>query len=370
MKNIKNSLIALFGILAISACTTEDVQDRPIIQGIDSPMLTAPDDASTYTLLPENMTQQAERFVWSAANYNGDVAVGYTLEIDVEGGDFSAPQSLGGTNGALQLSVAVETLNNACLALGALPYTAASFDVRIVSSASGFDMMASNTLTITVNPYTTETPKLWVVGGFQNDSGYGSDWTHATAPQLASEAYGNTNFEGYIYFATDQFFGPAPNDGKGFKFSTQANWNGTNYTDDGSFSGALSSTASDNISISAGYYKINANTTSLTYSTTLTNWGVTGSGTPNGWPDNGVVDHNMTYNSTSKKWEIILTLSAGGNEIKFRANDDWGLNYGDTGADGSLNEGGDNIVVPAAGNYLIELDLSNPRAYTYTLTPQ
>ena len=109
MKNIKNSLIALFGILAISACTTEEVKDRPIIQGIDSPMLTAPDDASTYTLLPENMTQQAERFVWSAANYNGDVAVGYTLEIDVEGGDFSAPQSLGGTNGALQLSVAVES---------------------------------------------------------------------------------------------------------------------------------------------------------------------------------------------------------------------------------------------------------------------
>jgi hypothetical protein len=28
--------------------------------------------------------------------------------------------------------------------------------------------------------------------------------------------------------------------------------------------------------------------------------GVTGSGTPNGWPDNGVQDHNMTYNKTTK----------------------------------------------------------------------
>ena len=356
MKNIKNSLIALFGILAISACTTEDVQDRPIIQGVDSPILTAPDDATTYTLLPENMTQQAERFVWSAANYNGDVAVGYTLEIDVEGGDFSAPQSLGGTNGALQLSVAVETLNNACLALGAAPYTPASFDIRVISSASGFDMMTSNTLTITVSPYTTETPTLGVPGNHQG-------WNPPTAPFLASSGYGETDFEGYVWL-----------DGE-FKFIEKNaagafEWGNTDYGDDGSFSGILVEQNETNATATAGYYKINANTTSLTYSTTLTNWGVTGSGTPNGWPDNGVVDHNMTYNSTSKKWEIILTLSAGGNEIKFRANDDWGLNYGDSGADGSLNEGGDNIAVPAAGNYLIELDLSNPRAYSYTLTPQ
>lgn len=369
MKNIVKSVFILFGALVVS-CSTDDVQDRPVIEGVDSPVMAAPESGSAYTLLPETMTQQAERFVWSKANYNGDVAISYTLEIDIEGGDFSAPESLGGTTGALQLSVSQETLNTACLSLGATPYTAANFDVRVVSSASGFDLMGSNKVTITVTPYTTETPKLWVVGGFQGDSGYGSDWTHATAPQLASEGYGNASFEGYVYFATDQFFGPAPNDGKGFKLSNQSDWGGLNYTDDGTFSGVLSSSASDNISISAGYYKINANTTTLAYTTTLTTWGVLGSATApvtggDGWAN----DADLTYDAGTKKWSVIINL-VGGQEIKFRANNDWGLNYGDNGADGSLEEGGSNIAVPTTGNYLLELDLSNPRAYTYTLTPQ
>ena len=80
----------------------------------------------------------------------------------------------------------------------------------------------------------------------------------------------------------------------------------------------------------------------------------------------------MTYNPTTKKWSAIVTLTeqaAPDHGLKFRANGAWDLNYGDTGADGSLNEGGTNIAT-SAGTYLIELDLSHPRAYTYTLTAQ
>ena len=362
MKNIKKYLIALVGILAIASCTTEDVQDRPIIQGVDSPVLTAPLDATAYTLLPENMQQQIERFVWTKANYNGDVSINYTLEIDNTNGDFSNPQTLGGTIGDLQLSVTVETLNNACLALGAAPYVPASFDVRIVSSASGFDMMASNKLTITVNPYTTETPKLWLPGSYQADSGYGDNWTQSTAATLASEGYGNANFEGYVYFASAQ---AAPDNG--FKFSSQPDWNGTNYGDDGSFSGILS-TSGDNIGISAGFYKVDVNTTTLAYNLTATEWGIAGNATTNGW--DGMTP--MTYNPTTKKWSIITTLTtqaAPDNGLKFKANGSWDINLGDNGADGSAEYGGTNIGT-TAGTYLIELDLSNPRAYTYTLTAQ
>jgi hypothetical protein len=53
--------------------------------------------------------------------------------------------------------------------------------------------------------------------------------------------------------------------------------------------------------------------------------------------------------------------------LKFRANGNWDLNYGDTGANGTLEEGGTNIGT-IAGNYLVTLDLSNPRNYTYTMT--
>ena len=86
----------------------------------------------------------------------------------------------------------------------------------------------------------------------------------------------------------------------------------------------------------------------------------------------------ITPSSFNVTDQITITVSTaaqtcnlvGGQEIKFRANDAWGLNYGDNGADASLEEGGSNIAVPSTGDYLVELDLSNPRAYTYTLTPQ
>lgn len=375
MKNIVKSLFVLLSVFAIS-CSTDDVQDRPVIQGVDAPVLTAPEDGNTYTLLPENMDALAERFVWTAANYNGNVAINYSVEIDLTGGDFSNAQVLGGTSGDLQAPVTVETLNNACTALGANPYEASSFDVRVVSSvgsnSTAYSPMVSNIVTIVVTPYTTETPKLWIPGSYQADSGYGNIWDFSTAPKLAAIEYGDEHFEGYVYFANNVI----PDSNNGFKFTSQGDWSGTNYGDDGSFSGVLSDSGS-NIGTNSGYYKINVNLNTssnpLTYSLTQTTWAVTGSATTLGWPagPDGTdgQDVDLTYNTATKKWEVITTLT-GGQELKFRANNAWTLNYGDDGADGSLNEGGANIVIATTGSYLIELDLSNPREYTYTLTAQ
>jgi len=361
MKNIIKSLFIILSVITIS-CSSDDVQDRPIIQGEDTPVLNAPEDGNSYTLLPENMAQQAERFVWSKANYNGEVAIAYTLEMDVTGGDFSIPQVLGSTSGTLQVSVSVETLNAACLALGATPYTASSFDVRVVSDANNFDPMASNIVTITISTYTTETPKLWLPGSYQSDSGYGNNWTHSTAAQLASEGFGNTNFEGYVYFASTQV---SPNDG--FKFTDAADWNNGIFGDDGTFTGVLTSPG-DNVGVTPGYYRVTANTTALTYNMAQTNWGIIGNATPGGW----ATDTPMTYNPNTKKWSVVATLtaqSAPTDGLKFRANGSWDINLGDSGADGTMEYGGDNIGT-SAGTFLIELDLSNPRAYTYTLTLQ
>jgi hypothetical protein len=52
--------------------------------------------------------------------------------------------------------------------------------------------------------------------------------------------------------------------------------------------------------------------------------------------------------------------------IKFRANHDWGLNYGSDKADGTLGAGAANIPVALESDYAITLDLSHPNAYTYT----
>jgi hypothetical protein len=52
----------------------------------------APQNDKLYTLVEDNADNVAERFVWSAAMYNGDVEIGYKLMIDVKGGDYKSNQ--------------------------------------------------------------------------------------------------------------------------------------------------------------------------------------------------------------------------------------------------------------------------------------
>jgi hypothetical protein len=364
MKNITKSIIALFAVVAMS-CSVEDVQDRPIIQNVDSPVLTAPTSGASYILSPTNAAAQAERFTWKSATYGGDVEIIYTVEMDVKGNAFKAPRELASRKSENQASVTVEIMNGAALALKATPFTPTEFEVR-VKSAVGTNVMVSNVVGIVVTPYTTESPKLFLIGNFLNGGGYGADWTTAsTLPALAASGFGKTDFEGFVNFA----------DGSAqYKFIPQNTSFDGDYGNatgpDGTYTGLLLQTGESNAGLpapkSAGYYYFKADTAALTYSAVATAWAVTGSGTPNGWPDNGVQDHNMTYNKTTKVWTVTLNLSA--NELKFRANDMWDLNFGDTGANGSLEFNGDNIKVPSAGNYTITLDLSSPRNYKYTLT--
>jgi hypothetical protein len=72
------------------SCSVEDVQDRPVIEGVDSPVLTAPTAGAAYVLSPANATAQAERFTWKSANYGGAVEVVYGRS-DKKGNAFKTP---------------------------------------------------------------------------------------------------------------------------------------------------------------------------------------------------------------------------------------------------------------------------------------
>lgn len=369
MKNITKSLIALFAVLAIS-CSSDDVEDRPVIIAGDAPVLTAPTTGGNYILSFENAANQADRFVWTSANYGQNVAINYTIEIDKEGNEFATPKSLGSVIGQNQLSVSVEALNGAVLSLDAEPFEANNYEVRIKASVNDtFEAMYSNVSKISVTAYTTSLPKMYVVGSFLAASGYGNNWTASSGAPLAASGFGKTDFQGYVYI----------NDASAqFKFlPTNVDFAG-DYGDtgpvDGSYSGTIEQEGEVNAGLPtpvAGYYLVDVNTKPEIMSYTLINtqWAVTGGATPNGWPDNGVQDHDMTYDPTEKVWKVTLALSVG--QIKFRANDTWAINYGDQGADGVLDFNNDaNIEVTTAGTYLIKLNLSDPRNYTYTLTLQ
>ena len=364
MKTLKNTMIAMLALFAVS-CNTDDVENRPVVQGENAPVLEAPEEGNTYTLNPETLDQLAERFVWTAANFGEGIIPDYDIEIDFAGENFDTPAIIGTTNGVTQLAVSVNILNTALETLGATPFETATFQVRIKAYV-GESVLHSNAVEMIITPFSTESPKLYLRGNFLSASGYGDgDWGDNTnPPYIEAEAFGSTSFEGYVYMNV-----PSPE----FKLIPNATGFDGDYgdADASGASGELLQGGETKIKLAtAGYYWVKANTDPgiMTYSATLTNWAVTGSGTPNGWPDGGAVDHDMTYDPVEKVWKITLTLVNG--EIKFRANDDWAINYGDAGADGVLDfNDGTNIQV-TAGTYEIKLNLSNPRNYTYTLTQQ
>lgn len=177
--------------------------------------------------------------------------------------------------------------------------------------------------------YTVGKPVLYMAGD-------ANGW--ATNDYLAGED--GVHFTGFMYLNQN-----------GFKFCTQPEGKGTNY-------GADFNTAADAANITmteeAGYYKVDVDLESKSYVLTpITTIGIIGSASPNGW-DSDVDMTYVPYNAETKAlgyWEAKdITLASG--EIKFRANDDWAINWG--GDVNALTQGGGNISVDA-GTYDIKL---------------
>jgi len=189
--------------------------------------------------------------------------------------------------------------------------------------------------------------QLWVPGDYQG-------WDPATAPTLASPNKDGI-YEGYVNVPAGGSYE--------FKITNEPDWAGTVYGDGG---GGTISTSGGNLKFPGpGYYKINVNTNDNTYTLTATTWGLIGSFAGSGWSN----DADMTYDAGSSTWNGTITL-ADGDEFKFRSNHDWGLNYGDAGADGSLEENGDNLKGYSAGTYNVTLYLNNSGFYTYKIIKQ
>ena len=169
-----------------------------------------------------------------------------------------------------------------------------------------------------------------------------SKTTHALGSPAADGKY-----DGYINFPSGGTYE--------FKFATAPDWS-TALGDGGS--GTLSSSGGNLTVPGAGFYHMTANTTDKTWSATpVTTFSMIGDF--NSWGG----DADMTNNNGV--WTGTITVpSAGG--FKFRANHDWALNYGDKGADGSLEQDGANIAV-TPGTHTVILYLNNPGYYTYTI---
>lgn len=362
MKKIVN--LSLISLLFISALSCSDDDTKTMTSADAAPVLISPEDGASIVLDPDLQSNPALTLVWNHGAYTVPTEITYNVEMALAGTDFATVIN-GGTTSNRVLTLTVAELNAKALEAGLTPYEAADLDVRIMASlGSNSDMpMASNAIKLTITPYTTESPKLYLRGNFTAASGYGPDWgDNTTPPFIQAEAYGSDVYEGYIYFNN-----PAPE----FKLIPNAVDFTGDYGDKEATgaSGTLIQEGETNIKVpAAGYYLVEANMEDLTYKLTATEWGIIGfatTGTDAGWNNSTP----MTYNAENKTWEITMELSVG--EFKFRANNGWDVNYGDTEGDGVLDfNSSTNMKVTTAGTYLVKLDLSKARNYTYTLTPQ
>ncbi len=330
-KLIKNSVFLLAFTSLFMAC--DDVETIQLNSDANT-MVSLSTDA---VILTEELAETNVLTVsWTLPEFRFDAAPTYTILMDVTGGDFSDAQLIS-ANSNYSKDFMGNELNNKLLSLGMTPGEEASVDIKVLTSLSAYQEMTSETVSLTVTPYSSLldlTTNLGVVG-----SATPGGWGNENIPDLPFYTTSVANV--YVAYVTLR-------DGE-IKFRKDNLWT-ENYGDTG-MDGTLEA-GGDNIVVTAGSYKITLDMNELTYTMEAYSWGIVGSATTNGWDG---PDMMLNYNPNQDDWKAVVTLIDG--EIKFRFNNDWGLNYGDTGADGTIENAGDNIAV-TAGNYLVTFNLN------------
>ncbi len=351
MKNIKTLGILLLALIGIYSCDTND--DFKFIAQEPQSLSFTNSFLEEYVLTPATANNLGERFTWNDADFGVPILVNYKLEKSITG-DFTDAETVGETNGN-EIAITIGKLLSYASEIGLdndpnspAPDTG-TVSFRLNATVGIDDALpiysATQALTLFLPEESTDgggiEPSTWGIKG-SGYAGWGGSFPDAV--------FYTTSTPGELVTYVTLIDGE-------IKLRENNAWDndfGDNGTD-----GTLEP-GGTNIPVTAGTYKITFSPDNATYNIEAFSWGLVGSATPNGW--NGP-DAKFYYDYTTDTFKVGVKLIDG--EIKFRLNNAWDVGFGDTGADGSLDAGGDNIAV-TAGYYNITLDLNNN---TYTLEP-
>lgn len=312
---------------------------------------------TTLVLTQVDAPNTALSFSWDKANFGYEAGITYTLQF-CKGGTNFATATTTSANIETQLSKTykIGELNSKMLDI--IPYgSAQQIQARIKADVgSGVAPVYSNVLSLTLTLYRDiinyRFPQaLWIAGNYQG-------WSPSTAPKIVDKfASGTTgsSYDGYINFT---------NASPAFKMVKGPDWSFGDFGTGGT-SGTLGTSGDLTLSGGAGVYRLTANTSGLNWTATkITTWGIIGDATPGGWG----ASTPLTFNAADGTWTITADLVGGGKKIKFRANNDWAINFGDNSpVDNKPEYGGSDIDVALSGNYTITLDIGIAGNYSYTL---
>jgi len=338
---MKNLYKISFWLLTLLVITT-GCQKKEFIQMNSDAKIEASLSSQSLVLTENTADQNVLEITWQKPDIGFNAAPVYQVLLDVAGGDFSQAQVFSAGTELSKVLTGSE-LNNKLLSLGVSAGTPTDVVFKVRGQLGTKTYIYSDPLPLTVTAYATilDLSTEWGVVGSATPGG----WGNPNIPDLPFYQTDNPNI--IVAYVTLR-------DGE-IKFRKNNDWT-ENYGDDG-LDGSLDANGA-NIPVTAGTYKITIDWSSNTYSIEPYSWGIVGDATPNGW--NGP-DIQLTYNPYNNDWKAAVTLNTG--SIKFRLNNDWTVNYGDNGADGTLEAGGDNIAV-TAGNYIVTFD---PVNMTYSI---
>ncbi|WP_431110290.1 SusE domain-containing protein [Winogradskyella poriferorum] len=350
MKKLSILGLFIFALISFNSCETED--DVVFTTQDPEGFVFTNSTSDSYILSQGTSSNLGERFTWGSADFGTPTNITYELQSSISGDFMDANVVSSTTSNEIAMSIGQMMSIATEAGLDADPDSPApntgSFSVRLRAfpgDGNGADAY-SNTLVLNVELLENTggggsgiMPSSWGVVG----SGY-NDWGNAGADGVF---YTTDQADVYVAYVTLI-------DGA-IKFRENNAWD-NNYGDDGA-DDTLDAGGAD-INVTAGTYKITLDIAGGVYSIDDYSWGVVGSGY-NDWGGAGP-DAKFYYDYTTDTFKVGVQLLDG--EIKFRMNNEWVTDFGDTGADGTLDAGGDNIAV-TAGYYDITLDFNN-NAYT------
>ena len=337
-------------VLALSFTSCEDDTDLEFIAAPQGDFVLTNTFLAEYVLPADNTTDGniGAVFAFNTADFGVETNVAYELQSSILGDftDATVVSTLSNANN--QIEVSIGTLKALAAEYGIVAPSSGQLNFRVRAfpgDGSSTTELVSPTqaLMITLLEASTgggggtsgiEISSWGIVGSGYNDwGGAGPDGLfYTTADAGVIVAYANL-VDGEI------------------KFRENNDW-GSNLGDTGG-DGVLEADG-DNIAVTAGSYKITIDTNDNSYTIEEFSWGIVGSGY-NDWGAAGP-DAKFFYDYTTDSFKVGVKLIDG--DIKVRLNNDWGTNFGDTGADGTIEQDGDNIAV-TAGFYNITIDFNN-----------
>ncbi len=324
MKRIFNFLAATLFAASLFSCEKEEV--KAVLN--ESAKSDLSFSSSSLTLLKEKAEESAVTLNWTKPDYGFSAGVQYRVLVDKANNSFKSAQSFT-TGTANTLSWTHKQLNNLLQSMGFKPNETASLDVAVETIFS--DALVKR----------TEVKKLTAVL-YLDKLDLSSTW--GLVGSAAPNGWDGPDVPFYKTGATGVFVCYAKLIAGDVKIRENNKWD-LNYGDNGA-NGTLEVNGA-NIVVKAGSYKITFDAAKLTVKLENFSWGLVGSATPNGW--NGP-DLDFFYDPATDQFRALANLIDG--DIKIRKNNDWSINYGDDGANGSLELNGANIAVKK-GVYLI-----------------